>query len=237
MLNRANEFLDQCLSGIPEGRYARRLRKELESHLAALEADLTAAGYAPEEARAEAVRRMGDPAALNRDYLAQWRRSLEGRLYGLGQGVGDMVICLAGSAVSWLCAIMLALAISAANDSMGSMMGVSTARAALRLIVVYLVTYPVDAVFLWAAFRGRPGKRLRVTAGLLMTWAVEKIYEFSMFQIPAALLPGVLLLLVPTEFPVGLFIGLPNLLGTLAGCFALGQLFGGREQEKRRQAA
>lgn len=234
MLNWASDFLEQCLSGIPEGRYTRRLRKELESHLAALEADLTAAGYPPEEARAEAVRRMGDPAALNREYLAQWRRSLEGRLYGLGRGAGDILICLAGSAVSWLCGVALTLAMSAANDST---VVSSTARAARCLIMVYLVAYLVDAVFLRAAFRGRPGKRLRVTAGLLLTWAVEKIYEFSMFQIPAALLPGVLFLLVRTEFPVGLFIGLPNLLGTLAACFLLGRLFGGGEGERHRQAA
>ena len=61
-MNRTNEFLERCLTGIPESRFAHRLRKELRSHLADLEADLTAAGYAPEEARAEAVRRMGDPA-------------------------------------------------------------------------------------------------------------------------------------------------------------------------------
>ncbi len=237
MLNRADKFLEQCLSGIPEGRYTRRLRKELESHLAALEADLTAAGYPPEDARAEAVHRMGDSTALNREYLAQWRRSLEGRLYGLGQGAGDMLICLVGSAVSCLCAFMLALVISAANDSMSSMMGVSTARAALRLIVVYLVTYPVDAVFLRVAFRGRPGNRLRITAGLLMTWAVEKIYEFSAFQIPAALLPGVIFLFARTEFPCWLVIGLPNLLGTLAGCFLLGWLFGGGDRGEREKAA
>lgn len=41
MLNRVDKFLEQCLSGIPEGRYSARLRKELEGHLAALEADLT----------------------------------------------------------------------------------------------------------------------------------------------------------------------------------------------------
>ncbi len=76
MLNWASDFLEQCLSGIPEGRYTRRLRKELEGHLAALEADLTAAGHAPEEARAEAVRRMGDPDRLREEYLAAWRSSL-----------------------------------------------------------------------------------------------------------------------------------------------------------------
>ena len=79
MLNWADDFLERCLSGLPEGRYERRLRKELEDHLAALEADLTAAGYAPEEAQAEAVRRMGDPDRMNGEYLAAWQNSLPGQ--------------------------------------------------------------------------------------------------------------------------------------------------------------
>ncbi len=112
MLNRTNDFLERCLSNIPEGRYVRRLRKELEGHLAALEADLTAAGYPPEEARAEAVRRMGDPAALNRDYLAAWQNSLPAQWeYRLKTWVWNYFVVMFGAqlfvmlAMGWACMI------------------------------------------------------------------------------------------------------------------------------------
>ena len=105
MLNQTNEFLERCLSGIPEGRYARRLRKELESHLAALEADLTAAGYAPEEARSEAVRRMGE-------YLAAWQNSLPAQWeYRLKTWVWNYSVVMFGAQlfvmllIGWACMI------------------------------------------------------------------------------------------------------------------------------------
>lgn len=104
MLNRAEDFLEQCLSGIPEGKYERRLRKELEGHLAALEADLTDAGYSQEEARAEAIRRMGDPAALNGSYRAEWRRRPE--RFG-----HDLMACFCCSLLAGICYVSTSVAL------------------------------------------------------------------------------------------------------------------------------
>lgn len=74
MKNWAEELIGQCLEGVPEGGYRTRTEKELEDHLLALCRDLEEAGYAPEEARALAAARMGDPAELARRYAREWRR-------------------------------------------------------------------------------------------------------------------------------------------------------------------
>ena len=73
MKNWTEELIGQCLEGVPEGSYRERTKKELEDHLLALCRDLEEAGYAPEEARALAAARMGDPAELARRYIREWR--------------------------------------------------------------------------------------------------------------------------------------------------------------------
>ena len=61
----AEDYIGQCLLYIPKSKYRNRLQSELADHLTQLAADLEGAGYAPEEARAEALRQMGEAAALN----------------------------------------------------------------------------------------------------------------------------------------------------------------------------
>lgn len=73
-MNWTEEFIGQCLEGVPEGGYRTRTEKELEDHLLALCRNLEEAGYAPEEARALAAARMGDPGELSRRYIREWRR-------------------------------------------------------------------------------------------------------------------------------------------------------------------
>jgi putative ABC transport system permease protein len=62
----------------------RRIRDEIEHHLAELEARLETEGYTREEARAEATRRFGDPTRVEREARSvrarprRWREALDG---------------------------------------------------------------------------------------------------------------------------------------------------------------
>ena len=82
---RAEDYLSQCLYGIPKSKYRERLRGELAEHLTLLESDLEAAGRPPEEAQSEALRQMGDADALNAGYRAAWLRQPERLCWDLGR--------------------------------------------------------------------------------------------------------------------------------------------------------
>lgn len=78
------EFISQCLAGVPEGNYRARTEKELGDHLECQRRALLEAGRTEAEARAETLGLMGDPEKLKEEYLAAWKRSLPGRLAALG---------------------------------------------------------------------------------------------------------------------------------------------------------
>ncbi len=78
-------WIDQVLSEIPEGRYRRRTEAELRDHLETQCLALVEAGRTRDEARSEALRLMGAPEALQREYAAAWRRSWPARLEELGR--------------------------------------------------------------------------------------------------------------------------------------------------------
>ena len=72
--------MNEVLGDIPAGRHRGRMEAELRDHLETLRRDLTAAGTPDAQARAEALRLMGEPERLREEYKAAWRRSLPGRL-------------------------------------------------------------------------------------------------------------------------------------------------------------
>ena len=90
-MERAEEYIRRCLSGIPKSEYRNRLQSELADHLALLVSDLEGVGYAPEEARTEALRQMGDAGALNEGYRAEWKRQPERRRYLVGYAIGAVL--------------------------------------------------------------------------------------------------------------------------------------------------
>lgn len=92
-----DEFVSRCLKGVPEGDYRARTAKELQDHLLTLERSLEEAGYAPEEARALAQSRMGDPAELARRYVREWKRRMRPyRLFAYGTLLFGLCVCAVG---------------------------------------------------------------------------------------------------------------------------------------------
>lgn len=84
-MNWKQQWINQVLGRIPESSCRRRMEAELRDHLEALYGDLVDAGRTRAEARAEALRAMGEPERLREEYAAVWRRSLTGRLETLGR--------------------------------------------------------------------------------------------------------------------------------------------------------
>lgn len=76
-------WIDDVLEKIPAGSHRRRMEAELRDHLEILYDVLVESGRTEEEARAEALRTMGEPDRLREEYRAAWRRSLPGRLEAL----------------------------------------------------------------------------------------------------------------------------------------------------------
>lgn len=73
-MNWMEEFIGQCLTEVPPGKYRTRTEKELRDYLECQRRALAEAGRTEAEARAEALAAMGDPAELARRYVREWRR-------------------------------------------------------------------------------------------------------------------------------------------------------------------
>ena len=90
-MDRAEDYIRRCLSGIPKSKYRKRLQSELADHLALLIRDLETVGYSTDEARTEALRQMGESGALNEGYRAEWLRQPERRRYLIGYTIGTVL--------------------------------------------------------------------------------------------------------------------------------------------------
>ena len=228
----AEEYLSQCLSGIPKCKYRARLRGELAEHLALLERDLETVGYAPEEARTEALRQMGDAKALNEGYRAEWLKQSERVRWDISRFVLGILLAgvgfLVGAALLFFGDLMLALFETIAGTVHPTPF--LTFLHHLGGAVLYAAAFVPNALFLRKAFRRRKNRIVMVSGGLLMSWAVGKgstvLYLFTVYG-PEALAEG-------KEITARMFVGSYDLLWftteymllSLLGCAVLGCLFG-----------
>ena len=180
----AEDYLSQCLSGIPRSKYRARLRGELAEHLALLVSDLEAAGRAPAEARSEALRQMGDAEALNEGYRAEWFRQPERRRWDISR----MLYGCLQAGMSLMVIFPFFLALWSEWD-----MPLRHPPEWLFGIVTFLIAAVPNAEFLHAAFRGRPDRRRLLICGLLLTWLlghglmlllIAIVFQQSHFQLP-----------------------------------------------------
>jgi len=183
----AEEYLSECLAGIPKSKYRARLRGELEEHLALLERDLETVGYAPEDARREALEQMGDAESLNEGYRAEWFRQPERRRW-------DLTRELYGCLLAGLSVVVLF-----------PLFGMLWNRWDTPLrhpptwvfgAVVFLCAALPNAFFLRYVFRGRKDCRIQLESGLCTTWLlghglmwllIAVVYQKSPFALPPTL--------------------------------------------------
>ena len=80
-----DDFLSQCLDGLPKDKYRKRAQDELTDHLLELASDLESGGYSPEEVQTRALELMGNPEELNPAFRAEWVRRASRIGYCLGR--------------------------------------------------------------------------------------------------------------------------------------------------------
>ena len=233
------DYLRQCLRDIPKGKYARRLRRELEDHLSLLAEDLRHAGRSEAEAHAEALRQMGDAASLNERCWAEWLRQPERLRSDLARLFSGCL--LAG--VSGMLGFGLYLSIS---------VGVATIRHASYLspsgwfllfgVILFFSAFLPNAIYLREVFRKRRDRTALTICGMLLSWAVGKgITGLGLLCLWGGRQPfpdSVRGLLTPLiGFEDLLWFRWPLIALSLLGCVALGWLFGRENQRKETEAA
>ncbi|MBR6377238.1 MAG: hypothetical protein IKS05_05695 [Oscillospiraceae bacterium] len=201
------EYLERCLSEVPDSKYRLRLQKELEEHYADLAEGFLARGYEESEAFLRALEKLGNPEKLREEYREAWRRQPERWKKAMGRLAFGCFLALLGH---MLALIFLEHFGSAAVEAIGAhrvfpLAGDPRWRLFSEAVLFAGRTLPC-LLWLLLCFRRSPERRAWVTTGLLLTWVLDKA----------------LLLLQDGSFretPVS------YLLGTLAGVLLLGLVF------------
>ncbi len=159
----AEDYLSQCLNGIPKSKYRERLRGELAEHLALLEDDFNKICDSSEEARSEAMRQMGDAEALNADYRAAWLRQPERRRWDFGRMACG---CVIAGIFSFFGFVILSELWDMRNGTLRD------APMWLFGALLFGCAAVPNALFLRSAFRGRADRCVRIMGGMLLMWCV-----------------------------------------------------------------
>ncbi len=207
MSDRLTEYLERCLSEVPDSEYRLRLRKELEEHFADLAEGFLARGYEESEAFLRAMEKLGNPEKLREEYRESWRHQPERWRKAMGRLAFGCFLALLGH---MLALIFLEHFGSAAFESINArrvlpLAGDPRWRLFSETVLFAGRTMPC---FLWLLlrFHRSPDRRAWVTTGLLLTWVLDKalfLLQDGSFR----------------EAPVS------YLLGTLAGVLLLGLVF------------
>ncbi len=222
----AEDYIEQCLLYIPKSKYRNRLQSELADHLTQLAADLEGVGYAPEEARAEALRQMGEAATLNERYCGEWLRRPERVRY-------DLLRLLSGFLLAGLfsfCGNALFVGISVGISMLrhGTSIYSSSWFFAFGL-TVYLSAFLPNAIYLREVFRRRRerDRTVLIVCGLLLSWVVGKGLTFLCAAVLSGGMSAVREFFIPFFYLKELlWFRWPMILLSLLGCAALGWLFG-----------
>ncbi len=201
MPDRLTDYLERCLSEVPDSKYRLRLHEELEEHLADLAESFLARGFEEGEAALRAMEKMGSVERLREEYRKSWLRQPERWQRDLEKLAFGCFLALLGH--------LLALLFLEHFDSGG-----------YRFLKVYgdprwrffagAVQFTGETLpcLLWLLLRFHRDRTRRawVTAGLLLTWGMDKalllVREGSFRGIP-----------------------LPWLLGTLGASLVIGLVF------------
>lgn len=178
-MNWKQQWMDEVLSEIPAGGYRGRLEMELRDHLETLCQSLMESGRTQDEARAEALRAMGEPEALKGEYRAAWRRSLPGRLEAVGLCLrtwakGLAVMFGVQLLISSIAGGMWSMAISLPGDSYDPQ---------IRMIRELAMDYHNSYVSLWLPFvpaliAGAYYLGLRVQTRRRPAWQISGVLSF-----------------------------------------------------------
>lgn len=181
-MNWMDDFIDNTLEKVPEGRYRKRAEAELRDHLETQCRALTEAGRTGEAARTETMRVMGKPEKLRGEYEAAWRRTLEGRMNALGHRLEPWVLgCAVMGGVHFLICALVGmawnLAIALPGDSLdpwirlirGTVGSLNNSLFWTHLLPLTLAL-TAGAIYLSRRFRGSRHLAALISAGLCVHW-------------------------------------------------------------------
>lgn len=234
-MNWMDDFIARCLVDVPEGKYRERTEKELRDHMEKLRQSCS------EE---EVLTRMGDPERLRREYKAAWQRTFQARAGRLGTIAGG---CLLMGVLYIGTALFLSLlgftsdAVYAEPHTLtGHNFPIQGSPWALAIFgsALFLVPFPLGALFLRFRFRRERHPAIWVTLGLLAAWVGEKAAIISLsaliYEMPLGL--DLLRRISRGGDVTGPWFTPAYIALTFLGCLVLGWLFGW-SAERRRELA
>ena len=168
-------YLERCLAAVPESAYRLRLRQELGEHLADLTEGYPARGYDEGEARLRAMEKLGNPEKLREEFRDAWRRQPERWRRDLGRLALGCFLAMAGQllALLFLDRFGSAAAGAVAGRRIPKLYGDPRWRLFSQAVLFAGETLPC-LLWLMLRFRRRPDRRAWVTAGLVLSWALDK---------------------------------------------------------------
>lgn len=135
-------------------------------------------GASPEEARAEALRQIGDPALLQKEYRAAgiYQRALSGGYFWSRA----TVCCLLAGALYLLSFNALAIIGNYTYDARPGTPIIGNPAALLLFgIVLFFIPFTLSALYLRRAYHHRPHRAIDITLALLIIWLGEKLAILS----------------------------------------------------------
>jgi len=182
-MNWKQRWTNEVLREIPGGSYRRRVESELFDHLETQYRALMDAGRTQDEAREEALRVMGAPETLQREYMTAWRRSWPARLEELGHRLlawagGLAVMFEVQLLVSYVVSTIGLLAYSLPGDSQNpwvraiqSTVGDLNNSLFFRYLLPLLCALIAGAFFLSRVLQTSRHPAVLISAGLCVHWA------------------------------------------------------------------
>ncbi|MBR6425788.1 MAG: hypothetical protein IKS29_07540 [Oscillospiraceae bacterium] len=222
-------YVNLCLSMVPRSTYRDRAERELRTHLKELTEAM--AGCAAADPEAAALRQMGDPEILAREYRDAWRRQPE-RVWSVLRRWA-LALCLGGCCYLAGAGVLSALGftydqVSPAWRSL-PMLGDHRLRV-IAGVVLYLSALLPTAVLLRVSFRDRAHCRILTTLGLLVLWLGEKasliLLSAMLYGMPPLQLGALLHRMAWSGDPTAPWFTLGYLVWTLAASLLLGIALG-----------
>lgn len=218
-MNWMDTYIRLCLARVPHSGFRRRAAAELADHLELLAADLEAGGLSPQQARAAALERMGDPQVLARNYEAVWQHRARSPRYSSPRiGLG----CILTGLVYLLTLTTLGALGVTYDASPGMPMIGDSFLSALVGCALFLIPFSSGGILLFHLLRGCPHLGRLITAGLLLAWAGEKAAVLSLssliYGLPLWELGALFARISGTGDPTAPWFTPAYILLTLAGC-------------------
>ena len=198
MPDELTDYLESCLSEVPDSKYRLRLHQELEEHLADLAQSFLARGYDEGEAFLRAMEKLGRPEQLREQYREAWLRQPERWRRDLERLLMGCFLALLGH----LLALLFLEHFGSGDRRFLKVYGDPRWRFFAEGVLFAGQTLPC-LIWLLLRFRRDRTRRAWVTAGLVLVWALDKT----------------MLLLTGVDLP------LPYFLATLGASLMIGLVF------------